>query len=133
MPWKPLLAWSWTFVIMGLCWLPGFYVGKIERGHQPLFVPNLDKLVHMGIFAVFAFLWMRVGTPGRRSWRVFGAGLGFAMLTELGQELPIVSRDANVFDGVADTIGVLFGLAGFEMIRRYAEGRAVKTPSVETP
>ena len=133
MPSKPQLAWSWTVVIMGLCWIPRFYLGKLEGGDKSMFVPNFDKLVHLGMFAVFAFLWMRVGTPGWRPYRIAAAGFGLATLTELGQELPIVSRDGNVFDGLADSLGVLLGLLAFDLVRRFAEARAVKTPSVGTP
>src|ERR1700716_2726133 len=102
MPFRSFRAWSWTMVILVLCWLPWFLMPADETGPRPFFVPNFDKLVHLGIFAVFALLWMRVGPPIGKAGRVFLAGLALAIISELGQELPIVGRDATVMDGVAD-------------------------------
>jgi hypothetical protein len=126
MPPKASLAWIWTLVIMALCWTPRFLLGGIEAEHRPPPIPYLDKAVHLGIFAVFAFLWMWAGSPGRRVWQVAAAGSGLALLTELGQELPIVSRDANLADGLADLVGVVVGLLAFELARRMAERQAVR-------
>src|SRR5436305_15349121 len=103
---RSLLAASWTVVILALCWFPRFLMPVKETGPRPFFVPNFDKLVHLGIFAVFAVLWMRVGPPIGKSGRVLLAGLALAAISELGQELPIVSRDANVMDALADAVGV---------------------------
>jgi VanZ family protein len=107
---RSLLAWSWTFVIMALCWIPRFYFPDDERLPKPFFVPNFDKLVHMGIFAVFAVLWMRAGQAKHRARWVFLAGLALATITELGQMVRFVNRDANVADGFADMMGVVVGL-----------------------
>jgi VanZ family protein len=126
MPPKALLAWFWTLVILFLCWIPRFYLGNGENHPKPIFIPNFDKLVHMGIFAIFAVLWMRVGSSSRRGRWVFGAGLALAVITELGQLTPIVNRDCNVPDGLADTFGLVIGLFAFEWARKLAEKRTVR-------
>jgi hypothetical protein len=148
MPPRSRPAWAWTVVILALCWIPRSYLGTIEHSPKPFFVPNFDKLVHLGIFAVFAILWMRVGSSGRRAgsivpaaeplearvtkleqylhaWWVFVAGVALAVVTELGQEVPIVNRDANLADGLADSLGVLVGLLGFGVARKILDKRAM--------
>jgi hypothetical protein len=121
---RALLAWSWTLVILVLCWLPRRYFPEGERLPRTIFVPNFDKIVHMGIFVVFAFLWMRVDRAADQTRRVLVAGLALAFISELGQELPIVRRDANVFDWIADSLGVVVGIYAFKLACRYFEKRA---------
>jgi VanZ family protein len=124
MPPRSRLAWAWMAFILFLCWIPRFYLGPEEGSGKPFFVPNFDKLVHLGIFAVFGFLWMRVGSSSRRGWWVFLAGVALAIITELGQELEIVHRDASVADGLADSVGVVVGLVGYVLVRKLQERRA---------
>jgi hypothetical protein len=126
MPPRARLAWSWTLVILVLCWIPRFVIGASERIPKPFFVPNLDKMIHMGIFAVFAFLWMRVGSSGRRAWWVFAAGVALAVITELGQMVPIVNRDCSIGDGVADSLGVIAGLVAYGLAWKLAQKQAVR-------
>ena len=123
---RALLAWSWTLVILVLCWLPRGYFPKDERLPATIFVPNFDKLVHMGIFAVFAFLWMRVGRAADHPRRILAAGLALAVVSELGQELPIVHRDANIFDLLADSFGVVVGIYVYKLVCRLIEKRAAR-------
>jgi VanZ family protein len=125
MPPRSRLAWAWTVVILALCWIPRAYLGSVEHSPKPFFVPNFDKVVHLGIFAVFAFLWMRVGSSSRRGWWVLLAGVALAVVSELGQDLPIVNRDANLADGLADTLGVIVGLMAFGLFRKLLEKRAL--------
>ena len=125
MPPRSRLAWCWTVVILALCWFPREYMGINERSPRPFFVPNFDKLVHLGIFAVFATLWMRVGSSGRRAWWIFLAGVALAIISEVGQQSSLVNRDANVADGLADTAGVIVGLIAFGAYRRHLERRTV--------
>ena len=125
MIWRARLAWSWTLVILFLCWIPRMFLGGSEGGHKPLFVPNFDKFVHMSIFAMYAFLWMRVGTSGRRAWWILASGVALAVITELGQLVPIVNRDCNLADGLADSLGVVTGLAAYGLFQKILERRAV--------
>jgi VanZ family protein len=125
MPLKALLAWSWTIVILVLCWIPRMFLSGEEKLPKPFFVPNFDKLVHMGIFAVFAVLWMRVGSSSRRAWWVVAAGVALAVITELGQEIPIVNRDCNVADGLADSVGVIVGLVAYFLAQKLLVRRTV--------
>jgi hypothetical protein len=110
---RAVMAVGWTIVIMMLCWLPGHLVQRVEAGSGWVKTANLDKLIHSGIFVVFALLWARVWSSRRRfTWIALG-GVIFAAVTELGQLIPAVGRDATVPDVIADAAGVLIGIAAF--------------------
>ncbi len=129
-----LLAWLWTLLIFVLCWLPRMYIPGQENLPKPLLVINLDKLVHMGIFAGFSFLWMRVGTSRFQAIRVLLVGVALAAITEIGQESRFVNRDASVADGLADVAGVAVGIGAWWLVSRFEAGRpGFKTRSSETP
>lgn len=103
------LAIAWTLLILVLCWIPRTKMPLRESG--PSFLPRIhaDKIVHCGIFAVFALLWRRASGPG--SIAVIGvSGLALAVITELGQSTSFVGRDADIWDGLADVTGVCLGL-----------------------
>lgn len=116
------LAWFWTLVIFFLCWLPRQYVPGHERLPTPLLEMNFDKLVHMGIFFVFAVLWICVKPSARQSIWIFLAGIALATITELGQENRIVNRDCSLEDGLADQAGVVLGIVGFWLIVKFWPG-----------
>jgi hypothetical protein len=105
------LAALWTLTIMVLCWMPGYIVQEVEEGSSWFAIPNLDKVVHWGIFVVFAVLWLRTSTSRRRyAWVTLG-GLALAVITELVQMIPAINRNAGLDDGITDLIGVALGLA----------------------
>jgi uncharacterized protein (DUF486 family) len=99
------MASIWTIAILVLCWMPVDWIEEVEQTSDWFEIPNLDKVVHWGIFVVFAVLWLRVGTS---RWRY--AWVALAVITEFVQTLPLVSRDGNVADGVSDMIGITIGL-----------------------
>jgi uncharacterized protein (DUF486 family) len=118
------MAVCWTLVIMALCWLPGPWVQRVERGSPWFQLPDLDKVIHGGIFTVFSVLWLRAVSARRRLLIVAASGVALAVLTELVQNLPIVDRDCEVGDAIVDVAGVLVGLAIawlVEPLFRYAE------------
>jgi len=105
------MALVWTLLIMVLCWMPKNLVRQVEGESSWFEIPNLDKLVHCGIFVIFSILWLRVQSLRRRFGRVAFGGVVLAVVTELVQQLPIVGRDASVADALTDVIGVLIGIA----------------------
>lgn len=107
---------AWTLLIFALCWWPKARLGDAERGLS-MKVPNADKLVHMALFAGYGWLWMAAPT-GRRAAIVGATGLAVAILSELGQNLPIVNRDAELLDGLADAAGLALGVAAAFVPRR---------------
>jgi hypothetical protein len=104
------LAALWTLVILFLCWMPGQWIREAEQGSPWFEIPDLDKVVHWGIFVLFAALWLRTGSSRwRYAWVALG-GLAMASITELVQNLPAIGRDAEVGDAITDLIGVAIGL-----------------------
>jgi VanZ family protein len=106
-------------LILVACWIPPQHLAVDESTGGFLKIPNLDKVVHTGIFFVFAVLWMRLGTGRRWAMRVLIGGVLLAIISELGQELPFVGRDAGVMDTLADVAGVVLGIVAYrEWVRR---------------
>jgi VanZ family protein len=107
---RTALAIGWTLLILVLCWMPKSSMPLREDG--PSFLPKIhaDKIIHAGIFACFAILWRRASGRGSAG-LIALSGLALAVITELGQSTTIVGRDGDVWDGLADTAGVLLGLA----------------------
>ena len=105
------LAWIWTMVVLVICWTPKSVLPVSEDVPRAYLLPHPDKWVHAGIFAVFAFLWMRAWKAPGRIWKILVVGLALALITELGQATWLVQRDADIFDALADAVGVVLGIA----------------------
>ena len=113
------LAAAWTLAILVVCWTPGHLIDESRRGSSRLHLPvNFDKLVHLGIFAVFGVLAMRALASRSRAAKVFAAGLALAAISELGQMTPMVHRDAGLADGIADALGLALGVAAQAVVTR---------------
>jgi uncharacterized protein (DUF486 family) len=104
------LAMSWTLVILFLCWLPERWINEVEKESPWFQIPDLDKVVHWGIFVLFTVLWLRTSTSRWRYVWVALGGLAIASITELVQNLPAIGRHAEVGDAITDLIGVAIGL-----------------------
>lgn len=116
-----LAAVGWTVLIVVACWAPRKVVEEAGRESGLLGIPHFDKIVHMGVFAGFAFLWL-AATRRPRYAAVAIAGLAFAVATELGQLIPWVNREAGLDDGAVDLVGILVGVVLF----RYAASRSAR-------
>jgi len=129
---RVMAAVLWTLIILTLCWLPKTVVQEVEKDSSWFQIPNFDKLVHWGIFLLFAVLWLRVGaTPWRFLWVALG-GLVLAIVSEVVQTIPIIGRDATIGDGVTDCIGLVLGLALAPVLEpplRWVESRVLRIPS----
>lgn len=110
-PHRLVAAVVWTILIMVLCWLPRNVVQGVEDESLWSKLPHLDKLVHFGLFVVFAILWLRVRPSRRRFVWVATAGFVLAAVTEIVQGLPIIGRDTSVADMLTDALGALAGIA----------------------
>ena len=104
----------WTLVILILCWTPEVYLPIDENPSSWKIMLHLDKVVHLGIFAVFSVLWLRALHCGRKAYLgVAALGLVLAGLTEVVQQLPIIHREGEVQDAAADFAGVVLGFPLF--------------------
>jgi hypothetical protein len=122
----------WTVLILLLCWLPATFVQRIEEGSPWFQVPELDKAVHAGMFVVLAILWRRAYPSRRAIGAVILGGIALGALSELGQLLPIVHRNAELYDLAVDCVGVLVGVAIAPLIEpllRTFERLIIRVPS----
>lgn len=93
---------------------------------------SFDKLIHFGLFAVFGVLWMGVLCPVRETtkrhlWRQ-GAGLSlvgvlFAGATEVYQHLLPIRRMGDPYDALADSVGVVAGVATYAAYVHHSDGQ----------
>jgi VanZ family protein len=73
-------------------------------------VGGLDKIVHMGMFAVWAVaVRYDLNTKAFKFLPVFALGILFSLLTEVIQLL-VEGRTFDVYDMAADAIGIVIGL-----------------------
>lgn len=93
-----------TLILWPKAWLP-----RSEQG--PMLLPHVDKLIHFSLFSICSLLWLVAG--GRRlAPLVFAIGLLLAVGTEFLQGLPMIQRDPDPLDALADICGLVvsFGL-----------------------
>lgn len=111
----------WSLIILWLISIPGSNMPKTPL----LAIPHLDKLVHFGIFVVFAFL-LNYGLSKQAS--VFCQkqqytislliGVIYSAGTELLQYIVISARSAEFWDFVANFTGCVVGVLVFKYGRR---------------
>ncbi len=103
----------WTVIIFILLALPG----NMLPSETHTSIPNLDKLVHITLFACFVFFWSVWSSSkeknkfpyGRYAWYfIIGCLYGIAM--EYVQKYFIPNRDFDLYDILADIAGAFLGL-----------------------
>jgi len=105
----------WTILIMVLVGIPGNQIPKVSH-----FIDLLqpDKIVHIGLFAPFSFLWISYFSRKFNSikWSVILVvilGMFYATVTELLQVYVFIGRSGNFPDAIADFIGAIIGITYF--------------------
>ncbi|MGH8060487.1 MAG: VanZ family protein [Pseudoxanthomonas sp.] len=103
-PWLWLGLWLLAIaVVIGVCLVPGADLPPMPR--------NIDKIEHALAFFVLAASAVQLFNPGRA---LLGAAAGLVLLgvgIEFAQAAFTVDRSADPLDALADSIGVLLGLA----------------------
>ncbi|WP_337177453.1 VanZ family protein [Paludisphaera sp.] len=125
---RRMAAVGWTSLILVACWMPRKAVHAAGEGTGLLGIPHFDKVVHLGVFAVFVLLWLAASRRPRYA-AVTVAGLALAVITELGQLVPLVNRQAAVDDGAVDLLGVLAGVILFRYAAPWAARKWDAAPS----
>lgn len=82
-----------------------------------------DKLLHIGIFILFGYLWRRVGYSVRS---VLIAGIVYGLLIEIWQGIMPINRSFDVYDIVADSVGAALGVGAAEVLKRISGSRTAK-------
>jgi len=121
---KPLLpGLIWTILIALLTLIPGNYIPKVTTFFNWL---GPDKLVHLFIFGVYAYLLVEglhrqtlvVITHEKALLSSLLLGMVFATFTEVMQRFVIPGRNGNYFDFLADLLGLALGSMIWSIIRR---------------
>ncbi len=99
---------AWAFIILFFSVLPGSNLPSFPVG-------NLDKIAHFVEFAVLAALIMRTNrlrniSAGRSIVFTLILGAGYGILMELIQRF-VPGRNADLYDAVFNTAGVVIGIA----------------------
>lgn len=113
--WPPI---AWAVIILILSGIPGNYIPRVITFREWL---GPDKIVHLGMFGVFAFLLLRginqqYQKPVRRLsivLIVLVIGTIFGFILEVLQRYVFVGRSGNPYDMAADIIGLIGGIAVF--------------------
>jgi len=113
----------WAFVILILCGMPSSGLPSIK-------IPGIDKIMHLGLFAVFATLLLtemnvlRVQLKVKRKyqWLSFILASTYGGLIELMQLYVFTSRGADRFDFYADIIGAGMAIVVYPLINRTLKG-----------
>jgi glycopeptide antibiotics resistance protein len=99
------LAVGWTLLILLLICIPARSVTE-----KLFLIPYIDKLIHLFLFGVFAFLWGKVSQKrhGRKTYSshlIFIAGTLYSVFLELLQQLPFIGRTFDYYDMLANSAG----------------------------
>lgn len=120
---KPLLpGLVWTAFIAMLTLTPGDYIPRVTTFLDWL---RPDKVVHLFIFSVYAYLLL-IGFSKHNSKKLrehpvlisFVIGMIIAIFTEVMQGFVIHGRNGNIYDFIADMLGWLLGYALWHFTRR---------------
>ncbi len=102
------LAITWSVILFIGCALPGNELPDLSHGR--------DKWVHLAGFAPFGLLW----SLACRRWQwVIIAGAVFGLLIEVYQGVMPIGRSFDLFDALADTVGVAMGIGLFWLYQKW--------------
>lgn len=121
-----LPALAWAIMILFLTGLPGTYFPKVSTFWEWL---SPDKIIHIFIFGVQSFLVLfafrtqyLLGTYRLVYIAILvSITILFALLTEVLQVYVFVGRNGNVYDFIADILGVFVGLLAYFLLYKKKE------------
>ena len=102
---------AWFFVVLTLVCIPGYDLPKVDNWMIEI---NYDKLIHVGIFAVLAFLFMypiirSSSFSKKEKWhyciKLALATVVWGYTTEVIQKFFIPGRSYDLTDWLADSLG----------------------------
>lgn len=101
-----LLTLAWTLFIVLASIAPSSDLPKVQ-------IPDLDKLVHIVIYAILAFLWMkslRIRGEKKHVISLLASVILFGISIEWVQETLIEGRSGDRYDAIANAIGAGLGI-----------------------
>lgn len=108
--------------LIALLWTVGLFAATLAPGEYVPAVPILsfDKVVHVALFFGFALVWLSLYPTRRRD--VFLGGLAVAIAIEVLQNALPIHRSGDVYDVIADVVGLVLAL-GVHTLRTRATRR----------
>ncbi len=106
------LSFIWFLFILLLVSIPGAYIPNVQTFSEWL---QWDKLTHLVLFGGFSFLlmigfWKDQGTINLKMYCIaIFISILYGAFTEWWQKYVCISRDGNLFDFYADTLGAVLG------------------------
>jgi VanZ family protein len=106
---------AWFFLVLTLVCIPGYDLPKADNWMIQL---NYDKLIHVGIFAVLAYLFMypivKSAISKKEKWhyciKIALATVVWGYTTEVIQKFFVPGRSYDLTDWLADSIGGLIAM-----------------------
>lgn len=122
---------AWFFLSLVLVCIPGYDLPKVDKW---LIEINFDKLIHVGLFWILAYLFMRPvvnsALPPKEKWnrliKVTLASILWGITTELIQKFFVPGRSFNLTDWAADGLGGIMALLYYKFRRGGVEYRPAK-------
>lgn len=116
------LAILWTLGILAACSIPGSDLPDID-------IVSFDKFVHFVVFAGFGWLWMTAlrGPLTHTTRWVLGAGIAYAVLTEIYQGLLPFERTPDPVDALANTVGLVIAILLYRFVHTRREKASART------
>src|SRR5579863_8931072 len=108
--WIPI---AWTLIMAFLLFMPGCMIPQ----EKTFVIPQFDKVVHLGMFGGFVFLWnlylsnRDIPSKGllRLLFIIFALGVCYGIGSEFVQKYWVPGRDYDNADIIADMIGASLG------------------------
>jgi hypothetical protein len=107
------VGWFWTLLILVACAWPGKDIPEAP-------IAGFDKFVHSSLFIVWSILWLNI-VPSSAG-RVIAVGMLYGLALEFLQQLLPFDRTFDLWDALADAVGVLLGyLIKTKILDRYLQ------------
>ncbi len=115
---KRLLAFAflWTLIIFVIIAIPGNQIPRVSDWLEA-FKP--DKIIHVFLFAPFAYLWARYFYLAKASTVLIivltlSMGISYAIFTEVMQYYFFIGRNGSIADALSDIIGIIIGMTFYK-------------------
>lgn len=124
--------WRFAFALYAVMLFTATHWPRLEIPPGP--IPRPDLLAHFAAFGMWTILlglsgWLDPKPESgwtARSWLIWAAACGYAALDESLQAIPIIQRDANSDDLMANWGGVTVGAGIFWLTKRLLLNRAAR-------
>ncbi|GAB3932014.1 hypothetical protein GCM10029976_037310 [Kribbella albertanoniae] len=113
-------VWAWRVAFVAACALQLYGVYAPGEPGPGIPIPGIDKVAHFALFAAVGFTGLKVGVPARWLLAVLVVN---AVGSEFIQHYLLPHRDGDLYDALADLLGVAAGAwGGFRAVRTGTTG-----------